>query len=352
MILNTYAILDAFVSLLRLGVGLAVLWLGLAALRGWAGARASPEIVGEERKALEDRCYLLFLLAGLLLALNVLSWPLFYLLLQSYVPEWPGVMCIYGVTRIGAGSLGSSRYLPGLLTALQVMKPGLIFLSGAWFVLYLVNRATSTAPLTGRVLFVLLAAGLLAVADAGAELTYLAIPKKEQFLSGGCCTAVFDGDQRSSRFLPQARAGEQDVPWLYAAYYAVNGGMVVALAAAVRASRRRLPAGGLAPLLLGALLSLAVNAVFLVEVAAPRLLHLPYHHCPYDLVPRAPESLAAVALFLGGSFAVGWACVVGWLGRAAEARPLLPGAVGQLLHLGCLCYLGSVVMLSVELALA
>jgi hypothetical protein len=350
MILNAYAILDAFVSLLRLGVGLAVLGLGLSALRGWAGARAG--LAGEEKKALEDRCYLLFLLAGLLLVLNVLSWPLFYLLLQSYVPEWPGVMCIYGVTRIGAGSLGPSRFLPSLLTGLQVMKPGLIFLSGAWFVLYLVNRATQTAPLTGRVLAVLLAAGLLAVADAGAEAAYLAIPKKEQFLDGGCCTEAFDGEQRPSRFLPQARVGEQDVPWLWAAYFAVNGGMVVALAACVRVSRRRLPVGWLAPLLLGALLSLAVNAVFVVEVAAPRLLHLPYHHCPYDLVPRAPEALLAVALFMGGSFAVGWACVVGWLGRVAEARPLLPGMVGQLLHLGLLGYLGSVVMLSVELALA
>jgi hypothetical protein len=43
-------------------------------------------------------------------------------------------------------------------------------------------------------------------------------------------------------------------------------------------------------------LSVAVNGVFLVEVAAPRLLHLPYHHCPYDLVPGAPESLVGVAL--------------------------------------------------------
>ncbi len=39
--------------------------------------------------------------------------------------------------------------------------------SGAWFVLYLVNRRTQTAPLTGRVLVVLLGASLLAGADAG-----------------------------------------------------------------------------------------------------------------------------------------------------------------------------------------
>src|SRR5438034_2096252 len=102
MILNAYAVLDAFVSFLRLGLGFLVLWLGLSAW--WMWVRHAP--VNEGRKALEDRCYLLFLLAGLLLALNVLSWPIFYLLLQSYVVEWPGIMCIYGVTRIGVGSIG------------------------------------------------------------------------------------------------------------------------------------------------------------------------------------------------------------------------------------------------------
>src|SRR5205823_540731 len=87
MILNTYAVLDAFLSLLRLGLGLLVLGLGLSVWVAWL--RSAPG--GENRKALEDRCYLLFLLAGLLLALNVVSWPIMYLLLQSYVPEWPGV---------------------------------------------------------------------------------------------------------------------------------------------------------------------------------------------------------------------------------------------------------------------
>src|SRR5689334_1488425 len=112
MILNANAVLDAFVGLLRLGLGLLVLALGIAAWRTWRGRADVPE----ERKALEDRCYLLFLMGGFLLCLNVAAWPIFYLLLQSYVPEWPGVMCIYGVTRIGSGSLGASRFLPPLVT--------------------------------------------------------------------------------------------------------------------------------------------------------------------------------------------------------------------------------------------
>ena len=103
-------------------------------------------------------------------------------------------MCIYGVTRIGEGSVGISRFLPPLLAALQAAKPALVFLSGAWFVLYLVNRRTPTAPLTGRVLAVLLASALLAVGDAAAEATYIVLPKKEEAASSGCCTDAFDAE--------------------------------------------------------------------------------------------------------------------------------------------------------------
>ena len=344
MILNSYAVLDGFVGLLRAVLALAVLGLAVIALLGWRRARQP-----EDRKALEDRCYLLFLLAGLLLLLDVLSWPLFYLLLQSYVAEWPGVMCVYGVSRIGTGSIGPARFLPTLVTALQTAKPVLVFLSGAWFVLYLLNRRTRTAPLTGRVLGLVLAAGLLALADAAAELTYLAIPKKEEFLSGGCCTPAFDDQASPARLLPGEWVGPEQLPWLYAAYYAVNGCMILALAAGARLCRLRLPGPSLAVLLGLALASGAVNAVFLVEAAAPRLSRLPYHHCPYDLIPRAPESLVSVGLFLAGSFAVGWGCTAAWLGGAVETRPLLPGTVGSLLRLGVVVYAGSLLLMSVDL---
>ena len=284
--------------------------------------------------------------------LEVASWPILYLLLQSYVREWPGVMCIYGVTRIGEGSAGISRFLPPLLAALQAMKPALVFLAGAWFVLYLLNRRTQTAPLTGRVLLVLLASALFGVVDATAEGAYLVIPKKEEAPTAGCCTEAFDAGSGASRLLPETLANEAAGGRLYAAYYGVNLGMALALAGCAWPRRGRPTPAWLAPLLAGAVLSILVNAVFLVEAAAPRLLHLPYHHCPYNLVPKAPESLVAAALFFGGAFSVGWACVAAWPGRRPETQPFLPEMVGGLLRLGFLGYLGSVVMVTLELALA
>jgi hypothetical protein len=257
-------------------------------------------------------------------------------------------MCIYGVTRIGTGSLGPSRFLPTLVTALEATRPALVFLSGAWFTLYLLNRRTRTAPLTGRVLALLLLTGLLGVADAAAEAAYLVIPKKEHFLSVGCCTEATVAEARAARFLPTGSFGEEAEGWLFGAYYLVNLGVLGGL---LLCGRRYLPGAGLALVLLLGVLSLAVNAVFLVEVAAPRLLGLPYHHCPYDLLPRAPESLVTIALFFVGLFALGAAGVVRWLGRAEETAPLLPGAVNRLLRIAFLGYLGSLLMMTVGLVL-
>jgi hypothetical protein len=347
MILNAYAVLDGFLSLLRLLTGALVVGLAIAA---WRGARASA--TPEDLQLREDRSYLVFLLALLLLGLNVVSWPLFYLLLQSYVPQWPGVMCIYGVTQIGAGSRGLSRFLPPLVKALQVMKPALVFVSGSWFVLYLMNRRTPTAPLLGRVLAVVAGLGVLAVGDALAETTYLVLPKKEDFLSGGCCTLAFDGADRGSRFVPHALLGEQYRTSLWAGYYLLHLALIAGLALTLWAAPTGRTRRRLAFLLAGAILSLPVAALFLVEIAAPVLLHLPDHHCPYDLLPALPESAVGIGLFFLGVFAVGWACVAAWLADRPQTRPLLPRTLRTLLSLALFGYLGSVILMTLELVLA
>lgn len=346
MILNSYAVLLAFVALLRLGLGLLVVALGVLAWR----ALARP-VTAEGRTALEDRGYLVFLLALLLVGLDLVSWPLLYLLLQSYVHEWPGVMCIYGVTQIGKGSLGPSRFLPGLLEFLQLSKPALVFAGGAWFVLYLLNRRTPTGPLLRRLFVVLLPLGALAVADAAAELTYLTVPKKEVFASAGCCVGSAE-QENAARFLPPVLVSDAGRPWLYAAYYGGNLGLILALLAATRRPGAAPGPFGLALLLLGGAAVLVASGLFLDEVAAPALLHLPFHHCPYDLIPQVPEAVVAVAFFLAGCLFLGWAGVARWLGRSHETAPFLAGAVRGLLRLSLGAFVMSLIMLSLELVLA
>lgn len=341
MILNSFAVLDGFLTLLRLVVALLVIALAVPLWR--AGRRTGTEA----RERLEDRSYLLYLLAFLLLFLNLASWPVFYLLLESYVPEWPGVMCIYGVTQVGAGSLGPSRFLPALLQALQILKPLLVFASGAWFMLYLANRQAARAPLTGRILIVLALLGVLAVADCTLEAAYLTIPKKEDIPDTGCCTGHFEDD---ARFLPSALLGDEARPWLGAAFYGVNLAMILALFVSIHTLSARNSWPRLGPLLAGALLALAVSGAFLIDVAAPAWLRLPHHHCPYDLIARAPEAVLAVASFLGATFAVGWAGVTRWFAHCPETEAILPEQIRQLLVLALFAYAGSLVMVSIELA--
>ena len=344
MILNSYAVLSVFVALLRLVLGVAVVGLAASAWR-----RPSSN-----RDSMEDRSYLVFLLAFTLVVLNFVSWPLLYLLLQSYVPQWAGVMCIYGVTRVGEGSLGSARYLPGLLLLLQLSKPALVYAGGAWFVLYLLNRRTATGALLGRLFVVLVPVGLLAVADAGLELAYLGIPKKEEHPSGGCCTTL-DKAPEGRTTADDGLDELSDHHWRKALSLAYHGCNVALVLALFLGTCRAFGAPGrvllLALLLLGAA-ALAISGLFLVEVAAPTLLGLPHHRCAYDLIPDAPEAVVPVVLYVGGLFAVGWACAARWLGRHAETEAVLPAFVSGLLRLGLCAYLMSLVMLSLELALA
>jgi hypothetical protein len=334
MILNSYAVLDVFLALLRLGLGVLVLACGAFGWQRWHGTSERRENAG----------HLALLLAITLVLLAVAAWPLLYLLLQSYVLEWPGAMCIYGVTQVGKGSSGPAGYLPNLIFVMQWLKPALVFAGGAWYVIHLLDRRTPNAALLGRVFALLIPLGGLAVADAAADLTYVAIPKKEEFASSGCCTAV--GDSSASRYLPPSWVGEEGRSHWHAAYFSTNIVLMLILGAGLGYGRP-----GLLVLPLAAL-NLTVSAIFLVEVVAPALLHLPFHHCAYDLIPDAPEGVAAAGLHLVGTFATAWSVLVWWLGRTEGAAPHALRLSDDLARLALWCLGTSFVMVNFGLVLA
>lgn len=339
MILNSFAVLDCSVAALRLIAGLFALWLGLLA---W---RASRTPGAEEQTSREDRYYLLSWIALTVLALNIVSWPLLYLLLRSYIPEWPGVMCIYGVTQIGQDSIGPARFLPGLIWTLQWFKPLLIFFTGSWFALYLLNRGTHCGVLTSRVLLAVSLCGAITVADASIELAYLVIPKKEEALSSGCCAAPpAEGKGEAS--------GDSSVSprVLDAGFFC--GCLAMSTALAWCSQRARFSRGLLLGLAVAASATFWVGRTFLTEVAAPEVLHLPYHHCSYDLIEGASETMLGIAFFVWGTLCVGWACVAGCLGRAQETVAALPYLLSRISAIGCYCYASAAVMAALELVLA
>ena len=368
MPLNAYAVLDIFVCGVRLL--LSVLILGSAGHALFGRRRlAAPD--GQD--VTESRGYLALLLGMVLFVLSLAAWPLLYLLLASLIPQWPGVMCIYGVTQIGRGSQLSSRHLPGILTAMELCRPLVVFLAGAWFVAYrtattgISDLSTRAATLPSRgigtpiVLGLLLALALASLVDSGLETAYLLIPKRAAVAEGGCCSIAQPGSRGADGVL--SRNGEAPL-YLWWGEAAVIGGMILGLAALAMPRRLRAVSGRKLSLLAGgAAAALAVTGVFLVDVAAPRLLGLPYHHCVYCLFADVPESLLAIAALVGGSFAIGWAGVV-WMasrnvgagsstGIGGDAVAAQRNAVTtRLLRWGLLGYATFGVMMPLELALA
>ena len=67
----------------------------------------------EDKSKFEQKGYLVFLLACVTLSIRMIVWPWFYFMLQSFVSEIPGAMCMFGVTQI----------LPSTVTFLQIIKP-------------------------------------------------------------------------------------------------------------------------------------------------------------------------------------------------------------------------------------
>jgi hypothetical protein len=354
MILNAWAVIIAFLIVVKVSLSILTIAAGLRVART-QGYRSTQDAIRFE--AAENQYPLLFLAAAVLLVLALASWPLFYVLLDSYVPEWPDVMCIYGVTQVGTGSVGPSRFLPGLVRAIECTKPAAVLVIGVLLVLHWINRQTKTAPLSGRVLVAILAVGFIGIADAAFESAYLLIPKREDYISTGCCTVALQGRSLTARYLPDSILDSNRQLAIGVAHYGLTALLVLGLIAAIVLSRR---AGGspivcrwLAPLLfVGAGLSLVTGGIFLTDTVAPVLLGLPFHHCVYDLVSTVLESGVAIAIFVLGSFSVAWGCIACWLGRVAETDAILRELLPRLFRVAIFGYTTSMGMISVSLILA
>lgn len=312
MIANPYSVLAAFVCAVEVALGAAAAGLGVAAyLRARRGADA------------EAGSHLLFLVALTVAAVGAAGLPLLVLTLGSYVPHWPGVMCIQGVTRVGEGSPGMPGWLPTLLGGLAVLRPAAIAASGAWLTLHVVNRSTRSAPLAARVLVVAALAGALAAAAGGTELAYLLIPKEDRVLADGCCTAPPGLALRASETraflaaLPRPEGSGAFTAFVAVAGFVLAGACAALRGAAVRGRAPRWPAlavaaAGVAFVLLG--------AAYAHDVACPSVLGLPYHRCHWCLVATAPEDAVAAALAGAATFAAAWAAVAAWCGADDESR--------------------------------
>jgi hypothetical protein len=330
MILNALSITMIFIGVLS---ALLAIWGGISSLilyRKWK--RPSRP---EEKTSLEDRSYLVFLIMMIVLLIRLINWPLFYGTLQSFIHDIEGAMCIFGVTQV---KVSLTRFL-------EFLKPITFFLIGGWLILHILDRATKTSPLIKRELLLLSVISLFVLVDSMGDILLMIGIAPESLVS--CCTTVTDILNRPTRTTPEAFFGPEYVQSLQVLFFITHLALIGFIGVSLKFRIFRRPILGL--LFLFAILNAFIFLLSQVEVFAPRMMHLPFHHCLYCLWQYVPDSIVMYLLFILGTFSVGWGFTTELFGRQGEAADLLPGYLRKIYSFAFFFLLASLIMLIIHL---
>lgn len=340
MIVNIYTLVMLFLGLGSLSLGGFLLYTTLKTLLCF------PANVSLEKKsAFEQKGYLIFLLAGVAISVRMFSWPWFYFMLQSFVSEVPGAMCMFGVTRI----------LPNTVTFLQIIKPVSFFIMGGWLLCYYVDKSIPTAPLARKNLFFLLPVCVVLLVDSGADIYY--VLRMKPLMSVSCCATFFDVPLRPSAMIPQAIFGEHFQNVLFLLYYLTNILLIALLSVSLSKKWTSLTSLSRKIIIYSQAVVGSVNIPIVIysffENVAPRLMQLPLHHCIYcflgkGIVPDAPIMLG---LFIIGTFAIGWMGILRLMCRSTETQSVIERLLKRVNGVSVFCLLTSLVMVTTHLIL-
>ncbi len=306
MILNIWTINAFFLAFVGVTLALAA---GVVATRSLLAVRRNPDRTGFD--AFEDRAHLIALIVAVLAVVRLLAWPHFYLLLKSYVPDLAlyGVMCAFGVTRVE----------PGLVGALQWLKPVLLLMIGFWWLLAVADRRADGATLLTTRIALTIPIAVVAIGESVVETVYLVREKAGQPVT--CCTQFLDTEAASisANLSPIARLGATP-PWVSLSAYLLLTLVVVVVCWRLARTRR-----GWGPVTWVGLAGLAIANLLVtqwgwIDAVAPRVLRLPYHHCIYELITDMPAlGVAALLVVIGNGMLVWPAGLALWRRRAPEA---------------------------------
>lgn len=307
MILNIYTIIMLFVAIVA---GLLAVPLGVLSYKVYR--RWGSNLHDEERASIENRSYLLMLIATVILFVKLLTWPFFYVSLQSYIPGIQGAMCIFGVTQ----------NQPALSAVMQIFKPIIFFIIGGWLILNRLDRKTETSPLFRKKFLFLSMVSVLVLADSVMDFFYLTGFNIKVFVS--CCTTFFDLPDRATAEIPVSLLGEGYGRYLLPLYYLSSMAFIISQVIAYH--RLNKDSNLLAILIAGVILAV-INAIVTVfamfEVIAPKVMNLPLHHCTYCMWQYEPHSILMTALFIIGTFSPGWMLILYMTGRHDETGAIL-----------------------------
>ena len=340
MIVNIYTLIMLFVAIFSLSLGG---FLFLLTIRTLLSFKTTVPL--EDKSKFEQKGYLVFLLACVTLSIRMIVWPWFYFMLQSFVSEVPGAMCMFGVTQI----------LPSTVTFLQIIKPISFFIMGGWLLCYYVDKSTPTTPLARKnLLFLLIVCGVL-LADGIGDIYY--VIRMKPLMSVSCCATFFDVPLRPSAMIPQAIFGRNFQKILFIVYYVTNILLIALLFTSM--SKKWVSVASLprkivlySQYAIG-IINIPVVIYTFIENIAPKLMQLPYHHCIYcfmgnGIVPDAPIMLG---LFVIGTFAIGWMVILRLQCKNGEARLITERLLLKVNNLSAFCLLASVIMVTIHLIL-
>jgi hypothetical protein len=330
MILNALSITILFMSILSI---LLMIWGGISSFflyKKW-GKPFTPE----ERTLLEDRSYLVLLILAIVLMMRLINWPLFYATLQSFITDVEGAMCIFGVTQVK----------PGLTRFLELLKPINFFLIGGWLLLHFLDRGTKTSPLMRRKLLLLSVIGLFVLFDSIGDILLMIRIVPESLVS--CCTTITDILNRPTRATPESIFGPEYAQPLQALFFITHLALMGFIGVTLKSKIFRRPILGL--LFLFSLLNAILFLLSQIEVFAPRMMHLPFHHCLYCLWQYVPDSIIMYLLFILGTFSVGWAFTTDLFGKIGEASDLLPNYLRKIYSFAFFFLSASLIMLVIHL---
>ncbi len=322
MILNTFALTTLFIGAISLLLTVGSVFSALYFYR------QSKRCEGADEKArMELRIHLSLLLLFTAFLLRLVSWPLFYMLLQSFVPSVTGAMCIFGVTRV----------MPAYIAFLQILKPLAFFLVGGWLIHYGLDHSLKAHPLAQKGIMFLAAASAVAAIDCAAEILFVFLFTPPG-VAVSCCTAVSDLVMPSVPLLPKALLSPQYRHLLIGAYHGINFILVGLLGIMIWRKYTK-------PLLLSLLVFIVltnglVSYGAFKEYLGPRIMHLPDHHCLYCLLQYRPISIAIIGLLVLGYFLAMWPRLLCRL-ASEEARANLSLLIPGLLKFSAGCILVS-----------
>lgn len=268
MILNTYVVTYLLLSFLSLMAGVVALIVGFSVARKW-----DPGSPSDQQYQLEKKVYLSMTLIMLGFYIRLALVPLWFFMLQSFVPSIPGAMCLCGVHLL------KTPY-SFISTALKFIVP---MAYGYWLVLNTLDRKIESQPLMKRKLYALVPLGVLMFFESYSDLRFL-FAVRPRFVN--CCSSLFDDS--SSVFLQTMTYSGWG--WVIAYFIAALSLMAVA-AFLLRRTRSR--AGALLWVL--SPLTLIVFVLAVHTRLSPMFLHAQFHHCIFCVWQKLPDMVVTTA---------------------------------------------------------